>query len=154
MPEKSAALLSAAQQAQWRNKAISDTYEPGSTFKIITLSMALEEGVVSTGSSFFCGGSMSVQGRGKPLRCWKHAGHGPQTLTQAVQHSCNVAFATIGLRTGEETFYRYCEDFGFFRASDDPTASLTGKTGITLPAITETASPSAASFFFIQPSSS
>ena len=132
-PEKSAALLSAAQQAQWRNKAISDTYEPGSTFKIITLSMALEEGVVSTGSSFFCGGSMSVQGRGKPLRCWKHAGHGPQTLTQAVQHSCNVAFATIGLRTGEETFYRYCEDFGFFRASDDPNASLTGKTGITLP---------------------
>ena len=132
-PEKSAALLSAAQQAQWRNKAISDTYEPGSTFKIITLSMALEEGVVSTGSSFFCGGSMSVQGRGKPLRCWKHAGHGPQTLTQAVQHSCNVAFATIGLRTGEETFYRYCEDFGFFHASDDPNASLSGKTGITLP---------------------
>ncbi len=132
-PDEAAELLSAAQQAQWRNKAISDTYEPGSTFKILTLAMALEEGVVSTGSSFFCGGSMNVQGRGKPLRCWKHAGHGSQTLTQAVQHSCNVAFATIGLRLGEETFYRYCEDFGFFRASEDPDASLTGKTGIALP---------------------
>ena len=132
-PEQAAALLAAAQQAQWRNKAISDTYEPGSTFKIITLAMALEEGVVTPESGFYCGGSMTVQGRGKPLNCWKHAGHGSQTLTQAVQHSCNVAFATIGLRVGEEAFYRYCEDFGFFRASEDPNASLTGRTGITLP---------------------
>ncbi len=132
-PEAAEARLSAAQQTQWRNKALSDTYEPGSTFKIITLAMALEEGVVSPSSSFFCGGSMSVPGRGKPLRCWKHAGHGPQTLTQAVQHSCNVAFATIGLRVGEETFYRYCEDFGFFRSSADGNASLTGRTGIGLP---------------------
>ena len=131
--DQAAEMLSAAQQAQWRNKAISDTYEPGSTFKILTLAMALEEGIVSPGSSFFCGGSMNVQGRGKPLRCWKHAGHGSQTLTQAVQHSCNVAFATIGLRVGEETFYRYCQDFGFFRATEDPDASLTGKTGIALP---------------------
>ncbi|MBR6113809.1 MAG: PASTA domain-containing protein [Oscillospiraceae bacterium] len=131
--DEAAQRLAAAQQAQWRNKAISDTYEPGSTFKIITLAMALEEGLVNPGSSFFCGGSMSVQGRGKPLNCWKHAGHGPQTLTQAVQHSCNVAFASIGLRVGEETFYRYCEDFGFFRASEDPDASLTGRTGIPLP---------------------
>jgi len=131
--ESAAALRAAAQQAQWRNKAISDTYEPGSTFKIITLAMALEEGIVSPGSSFYCGGSMNVQGRGKPLRCWKHAGHGSQTLTQAVQHSCNVAFATIGLRVGEETFYRYCENFGFFNASEDAAASLTGKTGINLP---------------------
>ncbi len=132
-PQKAASLLAAAQQAQWRNKAISDTYEPGSTFKIITLAMALEEGIATPASSFFCGGSMTVQGRGKPLKCWKHAGHGTQTLTQAVQHSCNVAFATLGLRLGEETFYRYCENFGFFNASQDPAASLTGKTGITLP---------------------
>ena len=132
-PEQRAEMLSLAQQAQWRNKAISDTYEPGSTFKILTLAMALEEGIVSPNSSFFCGGSMNVQGRGKPLRCWKHAGHGSQTLTQAVQHSCNVAFATIGLRLGEETFYHYCEDFGFFRSSSDPDAGLTGKTGIALP---------------------
>ena len=132
-PDAAAAMLSAAQQAQWRNKAISDTYEPGSTFKIITLAMALEEGIVTPGSSFYCGGSMTVQGRGKPLHCWKHAGHGSQTLTQAVQHSCNVAFATIGLRVGEETFYRYCEAFGFFSASRDPDASLSGRTGVGLP---------------------
>ena len=131
--EEAPALLAAAQQKQWRNKAISDTYEPGSTFKILTLTMALEEGVVTRDSTFFCGGSMNVQGRGKPLHCWKHAGHGTQTLTQAVQHSCNVAFATIGLRLGAETFYRYCEDFGFFNASQDPDASLTGKTGVALP---------------------
>lgn len=122
-----------AQQRMWRNKAISDTYEPGSTFKIITLAMALEENVADMQSSFYCGGSMSVQGRGVPLHCWKTAGHGSQTLTEAVQHSCNVAFATLGLRIGEETFYRYCEDFGFFNASDDPQAGLTGRTGIDLP---------------------
>jgi len=131
--DEAAARLAEAQQAQWRNKAISDTYEPGSTFKIITLAMALEEGIVTPNSTFGCGGSMVVQGRGKPLRCWKTAGHGSQTLTQAVQHSCNVAFATIGLRLGEETFYRYCEEFGFFRASEDERASLTGRTGINLP---------------------
>ena len=128
-----AALLAAEQQRQWRNKAISDTYEPGSTFKIITLAMALEEGLVSEQSSFYCGGSMSVPGRGKPLRCWRHAGHGSQTLTQAAQHSCNVAFANIGLRIGTETFYEYAEAFGFFEGSRDSAASLSGKTGIRLP---------------------
>ena len=132
-PEERSAAASLAQLTQWRNKAISDTYEPGSTFKIITLAMALEEGAATPQSSFYCGGSMSVQGRGKALNCWKHAGHGSQTLTQAVQHSCNVAFATLGLRVGEETFYKYCEDFGFFRSSDDPNASLTGRTGVGLP---------------------
>ena len=132
-PEERKSLLSAAQLRQWRNKAISDTYEPGSTFKILTLSMALEEGIASESSRFFCPGSMNVPGRGKPLRCWKHAGHGSQTLTEAVQHSCNVAFSTLGLRVGEETFYRYCEDFGFFEGSEDPDAPLTGRTGIELP---------------------
>ena len=132
-PQAAAERLAQAQLAQWRNKAISDTYEPGSTFKILTLSVALEEGLVSPGSSFYCGGSTSVPGRGRPLHCWKHAGHGAQTLTQAVQHSCNVAFANIGLRVGEEAFYRYCEDFGFFRFDGDPDAPLSGKTGIALP---------------------
>ncbi|MBE6969818.1 MAG: PASTA domain-containing protein [Ruminococcaceae bacterium] len=131
--EERAALLSAAQQRQWRNKAISDTYEPGSTFKIITLAMALEEGLVNEQSSFYCGGSMSVPGRGKPLHCWRHAGHGSQTLTQAAQHSCNVAFANIGLRIGTETFYKYAEAFGFFKGNPDSAASLSGKTGISLP---------------------
>ena len=68
-------LYALAQQQQWRNKAISDTYEPGSTFKIITLAMALEEGVVNENSSFYCGGSMNVLGRGSPLKCWKYGGH-------------------------------------------------------------------------------
>lgn len=84
-------------------------------------------------STFACGGSMTVPGRGKPLRCWKTAGHGSQTLTQAVQHSCNVAFATLGLRIGGETYYRYCEAFGFFQGNEDSSVPLTGTTGITLP---------------------
>lgn len=125
-------LIAAAQQLQWRNKAISDTYEPGSTFKIITLAMALEEGVVDMNSSFYCGGSTSVLGRNTPVRCWKSGGHGSQTLTQAVQHSCNVAFVNIGQRIGEERFYDYAEAFGFFERTGDSSAQLTGTTGIDL----------------------
>ena len=125
-------LYALAQQQQWRNKAISDTYEPGSTFKIITLAMALEEGVVSENSSFFCGGSMNVLGRGTPLKCWKYGGHGPQTLTQAVQHSCNVAFVNIGQLVGEEKFYEYAEGFGFIDRTADTSQQLTAKTGIDL----------------------
>ena len=130
--EEASRLLAEAQARQWRNKALSDTYEPGSTFKIITLSMALEEGKVSAGDSFYCGGSTTVTGRGTPIRCWKSGGHGSQTLTQAVQHSCNVAFVNIGQRVGAERFYDYCEAFGFLKLSDDPDASLTARTGIDL----------------------
>lgn len=130
--EEASALLAEAQARQWRNKALSDTYEPGSTFKIITLSMALEEGKVSLADQFYCGGSTSVTGRGTPIRCWKSGGHGSQTLTQAVQHSCNVAFVNIGQRIGAERFYDYCEAFGFLKLSDDPDANLTARTGIDL----------------------
>ena len=125
-------LYALAQQQQWRNKAISDTYEPGSTFKIITLAMALEEGVVNENSSFYCGGSMNVLGRGSPLKCWKYGGHGPQSLTQAVQHSCNVAFVNIGQLVGEEKFYEYAEGFGFIERTADTSQQLTAKTGIDL----------------------
>ncbi|MBP8641120.1 MAG: PASTA domain-containing protein [Oscillospiraceae bacterium] len=125
-------LLNKAQLLQWRNKAISDTYEPGSTFKIVTLSMALNEGVISTNDTFYCGGSVEVTGRTEPVKCWKTTGHGSQTLTQALQHSCNVAFVNIGLRVGAEKFYDYCEAFGFFNSSSDPDAQLSGKTGIDL----------------------
>lgn len=125
-------MLTDAQLEQWRNKAISDTYEPGSTFKIITLSMALNEGVVSLNDTFYCGGSVEVTGRTDPVKCWKTTGHGSQTLTQALQHSCNVAFVNIGQRVGAEKFYEYCEAFGFFNASSDPDAQLSGKTGIDL----------------------
>ena len=99
---------------QWRNRAIADTYEPGSTFKIFTLASALEEGIVSDGDNFRCDGSMMVRGRKEALHCWKHSGHGDQTLSEAAQHSCNVAFATLGLRLGAKKFYDYMEAFGFF----------------------------------------
>jgi stage V sporulation protein D (sporulation-specific penicillin-binding protein) len=111
-----------AMQAQWRDKAISDTYEPGSVFKIITCATALEENVVNLNSTFYCGGQMDVLGRTSPLKCWKTTGHGLQTLTEAMQHSCNVALVSIGLKIGGDKFYDYLDAFGFF-----------DKTGIDLP---------------------
>ena len=130
--EEKARLLSEAQSRQWRNKALSDTYEPGSTFKIITLAMALEEGAVSMEDSFYCPGSVNVIGRTSPIRCWKTQGHGSQTLTQAAQHSCNVAFVNIGQRVGAERFYDYCEAFGFLNMTGNDDENLTAKTGIDL----------------------
>ena len=131
-PEEAQRILDEARAKQWRNKALSDTYEPGSTFKIITLAMALEEGAVNLNSGFYCGGSVSVRGRSSPIRCWKDGGHGSQTLTQAVQHSCNAAFVNIGLRVGPERFYDYCEAFGLLKRSGDPDENLSARTGIDL----------------------
>lgn len=130
--EEARELLSKAQTKQWRNKALSDTYEPGSTFKIITLAMALEEGKVDLSSGFYCPGNVSVIGRSSPIRCWKTQGHGSQNLTEAVQHSCNVAFVNIGQRIGAEKFYEYCESFGFLNMSADPDENLSATTGIDL----------------------
>ena len=130
--EEAQMLLSQEQTKQWRNKALSDTYEPGSTFKIITLAMALEEAKVDLNSGFYCSGNVSVIGRSSPIRCWKTQGHGSQNLTEAVQHSCNVAFVNIGQRIGAEKFYEYCESFGFLNMSADPDANLTATTGIDL----------------------
>ena len=124
--------ISDAQQLQWRNKALSDTYEPGSTFKIITLAMALEEGLANETDPFYCGGNVSVRGRTSPANCWKLNGHGAQTLVNAVQHSCNVAFVNLGLAVGTQKFYEYAEAFGFFKYNGDPTEYLTGTTGIDL----------------------
>ena len=123
--------LKAARLKQWRNKAVSDTYEPGSVFKIITMAMALEENAVSETEDFYCGGKMQVLGRtaDNPLNCWKHAGHGSQTLKEAAMHSCNVAFANIGMRVGASTFYDYVEAFGLF-----------DKTGLDLPTGAEASS--------------
>ena len=103
---------------QWRNKALSDTYEPGSVFKTITLSMALEEGLVTEEDSFYCGGSVTVRGREEPILCWLHSGHGMQSLAQATQNSCNCAFVDIGARVGAEKFYEYVEAFGLFDETD------------------------------------
>lgn len=130
--EERSQLLAAAQQAQWRCKAISDTYEPGSTFKILTLAMALEEGVTSLNDSFFCGGSIQVAGDSQPRKCWKTIGHGAQSLTQATQHSCNVAFINLGLRVGAQRFYEYCEAFGLLNLPENTSQLPTGKTGIDL----------------------
>ena len=101
---------SSAMQTQWRNKCIDSTYEPGSTYKPITLAAALEEGTVNMNSTFNCTGSVKV---GKwTIRCSKKGGHGHQTLEQAVGNSCNPAFINIGQRVGGETFYEYMKAFG------------------------------------------
>ena len=130
--EEKQAIRSAAQSRQWRNKALSDTYEPGSTFKIITLSMALDSGAVSMSDGFYCPGHVSVIGRSSPIRCWKDGGHGSQSLTQAVQHSCNAAFVNIGLRVGAQRFYEYCDAFGFLKLTEDPDENLSARTGVDL----------------------
>lgn len=98
--------------SQWRNKCIDSTYEPGSTFKPVTLAAALEEGLVNMNTTFNCSGSIMVQGWGKPINCSKRAGHGLQTLEQAVGNSCNPAFITMGLKIGTETYYDYLQSFG------------------------------------------
>ena len=106
--------LGQVQNQQWRNKAINDTYEPGSTFKSIVLAAALEEGVVKESDHFFCTGVAQVEGwTGDPIRCSDRDGHGDQDLAKAVANSCNPAFIEIGRRLGAEKFYNYLEDFGF-----------------------------------------
>ena len=97
--------------AQWNNKTISYTYYPGSTFKIVTCSSALEEGVINLGSTFVCTGHYQVGSRS--IACWRYyRPHGTQTLAQAIQNSCNPAFIQIGLRLGAEKFSKYVAAFG------------------------------------------
>lgn len=107
--------------AQWRNRTISDTYEPGSVFKTVVVSAALEEGVVDLNTTYTCTGGIQVADNYQ--RCWKPGGHGHETLTQGLMNSCNPFFITIGQALGEERFYKYFEAFGF-----------TEKTSIDLPA--------------------
>ncbi len=102
--------LAELQKKQWRSKAVNDTYEPGSTFKVLTLAMGLEEGVINLNSNFYCGGSVVVDG--EPISCSNHSGHGSQNLKEAVGHSCNPAFISIGLAVGSNKFYDYMLDFG------------------------------------------
>ncbi len=131
-PAVKESLFSQLQQRQWRNKALSDTYEPGSTFKIITLAMALEEGVTNESDHFFCGGDILVTGDTDPRKCWKSGGHGDQTLAQSLQHSCNVTFISLGVRIGAETFYKYAESFGLLKIPQSENAYPTATTGIDL----------------------
>lgn len=104
----------------WRNEAINDTYEPGSTFKIITMSAGLEEGVVSLTDSFSCPGFRIVEDR--RIRCHKIAGHGSETFLEGAKSSCNPVFIDVGLRLGIDNYYKYFKQFG-----------LLTKTGIDLP---------------------
>ncbi len=104
----------------WRNASLNDTYEPGSTFKIITASASLEEGVVKLEDSFFCPGYKIVEDR--RIRCHKVGGHGSENFVQGIQNSCNPVFIEIGLRLGSDRFYEYFRQFG-----------LLEKTGIDLP---------------------
>ena len=104
--------LQAAQQKQWRNRCISDGYEPGSTFKTITLAAAIDCGAVDLDTRFFCGGAEQIPGRAQLLHCWRHRGHGSQSTAEALQNSCNLAFAHIGLKLGGERFYDYVTKFG------------------------------------------
>ena len=110
---------------QWRSKAINDTYEPGSTFKTLTLAMALEENVVDLNTGFYCGGNTSIEGQ--KIWCSKRTGHGQQNLTQAFANSCNPAFINIGLRVGNAKFYQYMQDFGLLEKTGiDTTGEASG----------------------------
>jgi len=112
-----------ALQGMWRNKAIADTYEPGSTFKLVTSSAALEEGITTTDKAgeFNCGGSITIAGT--RIKCWRYyRPHGSQSLRQALMNSCNPVFIGLGQRLGVDTYYNYLKAFGFLT-----------KTGIDLP---------------------
>ena len=114
--------VAAARMAQWRNRCVSDGYEPGSTFKLITLASALDSGAVTLNDSFYCGGQEKFTGREQILNCWKSAGHGAQTTAQALGNSCNIAFGHIGVNMTRKTFVEYFKAFGFLE-----------KTGVDLP---------------------
>ena len=107
---------------QWRNRCVSDGYEPGSTFKLVTLAAALDCGAVTENSSFYCGGHETFNDREQEVSCWKAAGHGMQTTMEALGHSCNIAFGHIGINMTRKTFVEYFKAFGFLE-----------QTGIDLP---------------------
>lgn len=107
---------------QWRNKAVSDTYYPGSVFKMCTGAMGLEEGVITETSEYTCTGGFKIEGLKDPISCWKHVGHGTENFRQGLYNSCNPWFIHLGELLGPETFCKYREAFGF-----------TEDTGIDLP---------------------
>lgn len=120
--EEYSAKLRELRNISWSNKAITSTYMPGSTFKVITTAMCLEEKVVQVGETFVCTGAYFVPGYSKPIHCHKTTGHGTQSFARALQQSCNPALMTIALRLGSAKFYDYFSAFG-----------LMEKTGIDLP---------------------
>ena len=106
------AAATAARLKQWRNRVLSDGYEPGSTFKVLTMASALDCGAIDLKTGFHCSGSEKIPGRSQLLHCWRSTGHGSETTAQALQNSCNLAFAHIALKLGGERFYDYISRFG------------------------------------------
>ncbi len=104
--------LNTARLKQWRNRVLSDGYEPGSTFKVLTMAAALDCGAIDLNTSFHCSGSQQIPGRAQRLHCWRSSGHGAEQTPQALQNSCNIAFAHIALKLGGQRFYEYIEKFG------------------------------------------
>lgn len=122
-PQEKYKELTSAQYMQWRNRAITDTYEPGSVFKVVTAAAAVEENVIPDNFTFTCTGVLNVAGT--KIHCHKRAGHGTEDFTHGLMNSCNPFFITVGQRLGAEKFYKYFEAFGF-----------TERTGIDLPSET------------------
>lgn len=106
-----------------RNRIAADSYEPGSTFKILTLAAAIDSGAADLNSAFFCSGVSLVNG--EQIHCWKHSGHGPENLTQAAENSCNCAFMNMALKMGKEKFYDYLYAFGLGRSTE---SGISGET--------------------------
>ena len=113
--ERGEGTLAEMQLLQWRNKALNDTYEPGSTFKILTLAAALEEGVINKNTTVNCNGFVTISGQ--TIHCSNKAGHGLQTLVQTVGNSCNPAFISYGLKLGNTAFYEYMRSFGLMEGT-------------------------------------
>ncbi len=104
--------LQEARLKQWRNRCLSDGYEPGSTFKVMTMAAALDCEAITLDTAFHCSGAEQIPGRAQRLHCWRSTGHGAQKTPQALQNSCNLAFAHIALKLGGDRFYEYVERFG------------------------------------------
>lgn len=104
--------VNSARLKQWRNRVLSDGYEPGSTFKVLTMAAALDSGAIDLNTNFYCKGSEQIPGRSQLLHCWRSTGHGSEKTPQALQNSCNIAFAHIALKMGGDTFYEYIKNFG------------------------------------------
>jgi len=105
-----------AQFRQWRNRSLSDSYEPGSVFKILTFAMALEENAANLDSEFYCSGSKEIQiyENVTDRNCWRRRGHGSLSLSSAMHNSCNMVCIDLGFKVGSRTFYRYIDAFGMF----------------------------------------
>ena len=113
--EDKTSYLATLRNEMWNNTIASQTYEPGSTFKVITAAMALDTGAISTTQTFNCGSAINISG--ETIHCWTRADHGHQNVAKALVNSCNPALAQIGLATGKETFKKYFEEFGYTKST-------------------------------------